>query len=45
MKPAAPGTWKCDCGAANAQRYQTCWRCRRHKPKGKAITLISPRGR
>ena len=33
MKPAAPGTWKCDCGAANAERYQNCWRCRRRKPR------------
>src|SRR5260221_13168399 len=38
MKPAAPGTWKCDCGAANAERYQNCWRCRRHRPRRKAIT-------
>jgi hypothetical protein len=31
---------ECDCGAANAERYQNCWRCLRHKPRRRPIALI-----
>ena len=44
MKPAAPGIWKCDCGAANVECYQNYLRCLLHQPKWKLITLIRPRG-